>query len=62
MKLYLERKDGKILIKQRVRKKIPGRRDPHSIMRTMKIVDDTPENLTDVKRWANAVGHDLEKI
>lgn len=60
MKIYLERKDGQLYVKQKTRqKKLEGAR-LHPPMRTMKVVKDTPENLDDIKRWAEAVGHTVE--
>ena len=41
MKLYLQRQDGLIKVKQRVRKNLPSGRDRYGMMRTIKTVKDT---------------------
>ena len=59
MKLYLKRKDGFIHVMQQVHHRVEsGRR----YLRTLKTVEDTPQNYDDIKRWAEVVGHDLEEI
>ena len=62
MKIYIERKDGQLYVKQVVNQNLRVRLEPYRLMRTIKTVKDTPSNFTDILRWANAVGHDVEEL
>ena len=58
MKLYLERHDGMIRVQQKLNMRLPEMRDVFSTLREVK---DTPENYKDILRWADVVGHTIEK-
>ena len=62
MKIYIQRKDGQLYVKQVVKQNRSGRLDPYRTMRTIKTVEDTPENVADILRWADAVGHEVEEL
>jgi len=54
MQIYIQRKNGTILVKQVVKAKLyPGK----DLYRTIKTIKDTPEHLADILRWADVVGH-----
>lgn len=57
MKITIKRRDGKIHVMQTVK---VGSRFSQNPLRTMKVVDDTPQNYADILRWIDAVGHTLE--
>ena len=57
MKFYIERRDGMI----RVQQKVATRLHSGGWFRTLRAVTDTPENYKDILRWADFVGHTLEK-
>jgi len=58
MKLYIDRRDGMIRVRQKANIPLPDKR---KIFRTLRTVKDTPENYKDIQRWADAVGHTIEE-
>ncbi len=58
LKLYIERRDGMIRVQQKVNSRLPETRE---MFRSLKVVEDTPENLKDILRWADVVGHTIEE-
>ena len=58
LKLYIERRDGMIRIRQKLNIRVPVRRGS---FRTLREVEDTPENHKDILRWADVMGHTLEE-
>ena len=56
MKLYIERRDGRIFLQQKIKTRM-GNQDTYSMYKEVK---DTPENYKDLLRWANVVGHTIE--
>lgn len=59
MKIYLERKNGKLHVMQKIK---VGSRFAQNPLRTIKIVEDTSQNYADILRWTNAVGHTIEEL
>ena len=59
MKIYIQRHDGYITVKKRIKKHPHNRND---IYRKIKTVKDTPANLADILRWADALGYDVEEL
>ncbi len=57
MKLYIERRDGMI----RVRQIVKARWNDRAWLSTVKKVNDTPANYKDLLRWADLVGHTIEE-
>ena len=57
MNIYIERRDGII----RVQQKVKARLYDQEWFCTLRSVEDTPENYKDILRWADFVGHTLEK-
>ena len=45
MKIYIQRRDGQLYVKQVVKQNLAGRLDPYRMMRTIKTVEDTRETL-----------------
>ncbi len=62
MKIYIERKDGQLFVKQVVKQNRSGSLGPYRMMRTIKTVKDTPTNYADILRWADVVGHEVEEL
>ena len=62
MKIYIQRKDEQLYVKQVVKQNLRGRVDPYRLMRTIKTAKDTPGNFADILRWADVVGHDVEEL
>ena len=58
MKLYIERRKGMIHVQQKVTRKVSFHAEWYLTLRKAK---DTPKNYKDILRWADAVGHTLEK-
>ena len=58
MKLYIERRDGMIRVQMKHTSQPLVKRETY---RTVKEVEDTPENFADIERWADTVGHTLEE-
>ena len=58
MKIYLERHNGYIDVKKKIK---TSPYNPHDLYRIIKTVKDTPENFADILRWANLVGHVVEE-
>jgi len=59
MNIIIQRKDGQIKVKQIVKTNLHEVRD---LYRTIKTMEDTPENHADILRWADAVGHTVEEL
>ena len=59
MKIYIERHNGYIDVKQKVKTRLS---ESHDLYRTIKTVKDTPTSYKDLLRWADAVGHTVEEL
>ena len=58
MKLYIERRDGMIRVRQKANIPLPDKR---KIFRTLRLVTDTPENYKNLLRWADSLAHTIEE-
>ncbi len=59
MTIYIQRHDGQIKVKEKMKRHPRRRRD---VYYTIKTVKDTPSNLADILRWADALGYPVEEL